>query len=173
MEFERRFTGAPGAQVSVGAVGNAGSVIRGYGAVFNLPFVLYEDSGYRVVEVIAPGAFRGVMGNDVRCLFNHEPSRILGRTVNHSLTLVEDSKGLRFQNLMDLTTSTGRNVLSHVKRGDVTGCSFGFVVGKDKWNEVQLSTGVILVTRTLLTIAKLFDVGPVTYPAYQQTSVTT
>src|SRR5450755_2100128 len=162
MTIERRFN--PNAQViavAAGAAGGAGApTIRGYAAVFNAEFVLYEDSGYRVVEVIAPGAFTPVLGNDVRCLFNHAADHVLGRSTNGTLQLIQDSKGLRFSNALNLQTSMGKNVYQFVKRGDVTGCSFAFTIGAEGWDERQQADGRIRVTRTIVTVAKLFDVGP-------------
>jgi HK97 family phage prohead protease len=166
--------------VLVGPVRSANAItgkgtpeIAGYAAVFNEEFVLYEDDVYRVVEQIRPGAFSDVLGNDVRCLFNHDSDHVLGRTENSTLRLTEDSRGLRFRNSLDTKTSMGQNVYRFVSRGDVTGCSFAFIVAADEWAQATQADGRTVVTRTITKIAKLLDVGPVTYPAYPQTSVGT
>lgn len=55
--------------------------IVGYGSVFD---VLSEPMwGFR--EIIRPGAFDEVLGDDVRGLFNHDANFVLGRTAcrNH------------------------------------------------------------------------------------------
>jgi HK97 family phage prohead protease len=168
MTIERRFS--KGAEVR--AVGDAAVTLKigGYAAVFNEDFVLYEDSSYRVVERIAPGAFTDVMSDDVRCLFNHQPDHVLGRTGNGTLNLMQDDKGLAFNNDMDADTRIGRDVYQFVKRGDVTGCSFAFIVSKSTWTEED-TDGVTNVARTIEKISSLYDVGPVTYPAYEQTNV--
>lgn len=68
--------------------------IRGYAAVFNQ---LSEDlGGFR--ERVLPGAFKDCLAAspDVRCLFNHDPNAVLGRTKAGTLRLAEDNKGLHF-----------------------------------------------------------------------------
>lgn len=134
--------------------------ISGYAAVFNQ---WSEDLG-GFIEKIAPGAFsRSIKtGADVRALFNHDPNLVLGRTRSKTLELVEDCVGLLFKNALP-QTSAARSVYASIKRGDVTECSFGFSVRKDSWNSAGTE-------RTLLDV-ELFDVGPVTFPAYSQTSV--
>src|SRR6266849_6279245 len=103
MLVERRFSA--NAQVSAVHTGDGTrsntTKIAGYAAVFNSEFVLYEDEGYRVIEIIQPGAFTPVLQDDVRCLFNHAPDNVIGRTENGTLTMRQDTRGLRFQNTMD------------------------------------------------------------------------
>ena len=101
---------------------------------------------------------------DVRALLNHDPNFVLGRTKAGTLTLREDARGLHYTN--DLPdTQTGRDLMTSIKRGDITGSSFAFVVKQDKWT--QADTGDI---REILDV-NLFDVSPVTYPANEATSV--
>ncbi|MGB9071458.1 MAG: HK97 family phage prohead protease [Terriglobales bacterium] len=167
MKTERRFT--RGAEVR--ATANASTPkIEGYAAVFNEDFVLYEDPSVRVVERIKPGAFSKVLNSDVRCLFNHDANAVLGRSDNGTLDLSQDGKGLAYRNAMNMDTHVGADVYAMVKRGDVTGCSFAFVVAKDEVTRTK-GDGQQLVIREIQEIESLFDVGPVTYPAYEQTSV--
>ena len=56
-------------------------------------------------------------------------------------------------------------MLESIKRGDITGMSFGFATISDTWDEVN---GVPIRT---LTEVRLYDVSPVTFPAYQATDV--
>lgn len=170
MRIERRFSKGAEVRVSGDVLTTATPRIEGYAAVFNEDFVLYEDAGYRVVERISPGAFSDVLTDDVRCLFNHAPDHVLGRTESGTLTMSEDTKGLAFTNVMDTETRIGRDVYQFVKRGDVSGCSFAFIVGKSTWTEEEID-GVTNVTRTIEKLSNLYDVGPVTYPAYEQTNV--
>ncbi len=145
------------------------STISGYAAVFNKETVIGGMYGFR--EVIAPGAFDGAIKNDdVRALFNHNPDMLLGRTVSGTLTLAADKKGLRYDvELPD--TAVARDVRTLIKRGDVTGSSFAFRVpdNGDEWNYDETKAGK-LPLRTIRTV-ELYDVSPVTYPAYPQTSV--
>lgn len=170
MRVERRFSKGAEVRASLTDGSIAAPKIEGYGAVFNQDYVLYEDSAYRVVETIAPGAFSLVMRDDVRCLFNHEPDNVLGRSESGTLTMREDANGLFYENLMDKETRIGKDVYQFVKRGDVTGCSFAFIVGESAWTEEEVN-GRTEIKRTIVKLSNLYDVGPVTYPAYEQTTV--
>lgn len=137
--------------------------LQGYAAVFNQRtdiLGLFE-------ERIAPGAFKDAIGrDDVRALFNHDPNYVLGRTTAGTLRLFEDAKGLRYE--VDLPdTQAGRDVSALVARGDVQGSSFSFQV---KVEEESWDYEAKPPVRTILRV-KLYDVGPVTFPAYEQTSV--
>lgn len=134
-------------------------MIRGYAAPFNS----WSENlgGFR--EKIAPGAFeKSIKKDDVRALFNHNPDHILGRTVANTLTLSEDDKGLYFE-VDPPDTQYARDLMVSIDRGDISGCSFGFQVVKDKWNKDM--------TERELRECQLFDVSPVTYPAYPATTV--
>lgn len=138
--------------------------IVGYAAVFNQ---WSEDlGGFR--ERIAPGAFADALKtDDVRALFNHNPDHILGRNIAGTLRLSEDSEGLRIE-IDPPDTQVARDLIVSMRRGDITQMSFGFsVVMSDQiWEEKEDGT----VERTIKR-ASLFDVSPVTYPAYPQTEV--
>src|ERR1700743_406805 len=106
------------------------NTLSGYAAVFNSPS---EDlGGFR--ENIRKGAFTRCLSEqpDIRCLSNHDTSLILGRTRSGTLTVREDDRGLYFEcNLPD--TTTARDLSALVKRGDITGMSFGFYALQDEW----------------------------------------
>ena len=70
----------------------AAPVIRGYAAVIGS---VSEDMGFR--EIIEPGAFDGVLGNDVRALWNHNPEKVLGRTASGTLKIWADERGLGYE----------------------------------------------------------------------------
>jgi hypothetical protein len=134
--------------------------LEGYGAVFNSPS---EDLG-GFTETILPGAFERAIreGQNVLCLFNHNVNFVLGRTKSGTLRLVEDRLGLNFE--CDLPASqTGRDLHTLVERGDINGCSFSFAAVRDAWSRDG--------KRRELQDVDLFDVGPVTSPAYLGTSV--
>lgn len=138
--------------------------IRGYAAVFydGTPGTEFKMGNIR--ERIMPGAFRKAIdrGDDVRALFNHDPNMILGRRSAKTLKLFEDSKGLRY--IIDTpNTTVGRDVAEYLRRGDVGGSSFGFQAEEEEWRDDE--GGHIRELRSL----GLFDVGPVTYPAYTGT----
>lgn len=142
----------------------AGSIrkLTGYAAVFG---ALSEDlGGFR--ERIAPGAFRDSLGNDIRALWNHNTDTVLGRTKSGTLVVEEDSRGLRVV-ILPPDTEQVRGLLESVKRGDVDQMSFGFRVETDgeSWSE---EGGVAIRT---LTKVRLYEVSPVTFPAYEDTEV--
>lgn len=138
--------------------------ISGYAAVFEK---LSENLGFNVREKIKKGAFaNSVSGGDVRAFWSHDTAQVLGRTRNGSLKLFEDDHGLGFElNLPD--TQLGRDAFTVIKRGDVTGMSFGFEVKADQWERGKDGAPHI---RTLLDV-ELFEVSPTAFPAYPQTNV--
>ena len=133
-------------------------VIFGYAAVFNQ---LSEDlGGFR--ERIAPGAFTKALGDDVRALFNHDPNIVLGRTRAKTLRISEDQKGLAIE-IDPPQTPVALALMESLRRGDVSQMSFGFQTVNDQWDMIDGA-----MVRTLMEV-RLFDVSPVTYPAYPQT----
>lgn len=137
--------------------------IAGHAAVFNQ---LSDDLfGFR--EEIAPGAFaHSIQKDDIRALWNHDANYVLGRNTAGTLRLSEDDIGLAIEN--DLPdTQNARDLLTSIRRGDVSQMSFGFITLRDNW---RVEAGG-LVVRTLEEV-QLFDVSPVTFPAYPQTDLT-
>lgn len=136
-------------------------LIVGHASVFNQD----ADIGGWFVERVRPGAFkRAIAEDDVRSLFNHDPNYILGRNRAGTLKLSEDETGLMTSTVPPDTTYA-RDLLVSIGRGDVSQMSFGFRVLKQEWDE----TGDVL-KRTIVEV-ELFDVSPVTFPAYPQTDV--
>lgn len=130
--------------------------VVGHASVYN---TMSEDlGGFR--EIIAPGAFDDVLDNDVRALINHDGNLILARTTSGTLKLSTDEKGLKYEFDMP-QTSYGKDLAISMKRGDVTQSSFAFTVENDNW---ETKDGMDV--RTITKVKRLFDVSPVTYPAY-------
>lgn len=152
--------------------GAAATRISGYAARFHDP--KDDSTQYQLwtgcIERIMPGAFDSAMSraDDVRCLFNHNPDNILGRTVADTCRLSVDKKGLFFE--CDLPDSPiGQTVAAAIGRGDVSGCSFAFDVLAATWSEQTAGDSEIWYRD--ITDVQLYDVGPVTYPAYEATDV--
>jgi uncharacterized protein len=138
--------------------------LAGYAAVFNQ----WSNDLGGFVETILPGAFADVLkDNDVRALFNHSDHYVLGRTKSGTLILREDAVGLWCEVTLP-DTAAGRDVGELVRRGDVDGMSFTFNVSDDGDN---WAWGDNVVRRQISKVSRLWDVGPVTFPAYPQTSV--
>jgi len=143
------------------------ATIRGYAAVFNAETVIWGL--FR--EQIAPGAFRDALkSSDTVALFNHDPNYPLARESNDTLRLSEDKRGLKYEADLDLTDPDAQKVRSKIERGTVKGSSFGFTVEEDEWDESEMKQGKMPL-RTITRIGELYDVSPVTFPAYPQTSV--
>jgi HK97 family phage prohead protease len=166
--IERRFT--KGAKVRAKG-DDAKPGLTGYAAVFGQDYVIYDSKSFRMVERIKPGTFTRAIDEeqDVRGLFNHSADNVLARTTNSTLQLVQDTKGLAFDLDLDTRTHIAQDVRCFVDRGDVTGCSFAFSVRKQTWTETE-EDGFTTYQREIEDV-DLFDVGPVTYPAYDATSV--
>lgn len=133
--------------------------IGGYAAVFNRS----TDIGY-FTEEIAPGAFKDM--EDVRALWNHDSNHPIGR-MGKNLTLKQDKKGLYFELDPLPDTPTGNEVLANIRSGLVDGMSFGFEVVDDEWKRGKDGAQDHRVIREV----KLWEVSPVTFPAYKDTEV--
>ncbi len=141
--------------------------IIGHAAVFDSPTVIRGFFG-GFEEEIAPGAFNeSIKEDDIRGLFNHDPNLVLGRNKAGTLELEEDKTGLRYE-IDPPETSAGKDTLISIERGDVTGSSFGFDVLEEKWEFSEDENKPD--KRTLLKV-KLWDVSPVTFPAFDDTDV--
>lgn len=138
-------------------------LFRGHAAVFDQP----ADLRY-MTEYIARGAFRKALGRspDVRALWNHDDRLVLASAKNNTLTLTEDPRGLLAE-FEAAPTSYARDLHTLVQRGDVDQMSFWFTVVEDTWRDEEDGT----ITRTITEIGELYDVSPVTFPAYPQTDV--
>jgi len=133
-----------------------GQTIRGYAAVYN------SDSEWMggFYEQIAPGAFDGVMDNDVRAYFNHDESLLLGRVSSGTLRISTDARGLYYEVDMP-NTSYANDLIELMKRGDVNQSSFAFLIEQDRWEERDGKT-----YRIIEKVSRLLDVSPVSQPAY-------
>ena len=155
---------APGT-VEVRESAEGGSIIRGIAAVFDS---LSENlGGFR--EIISNKAFDEANMDDVRGLFNHDTNYILGRTASKTVRLEITKRGLEYEIDLPNTQTIRDLVLEPIKRGDVSQSSFGFIVarGGDTWDEDD--EGVLI--RTITGFRELFDVSPVVFPAYRDTTV--
>ena len=135
--------------------------ISGYFSVFDNDYELWEGA----TESIAPTAFDGALSDDIRCLIDHETRLVLGRNKAGTLSLKIDSRGLWGEVEINKNDQDALNLYERVKRGDVDQCSFGFEILEETFED-RGST----VHWTILKV-KLYEVSVVTFPAYDQTSV--
>ena len=141
--------------------GPNGPMIVGYAAVFNSNS---EDLG-GFIEQVDPGAFSKTLAEaDVISTGNHDDGWLLGRSKTGTLRLQTDPNGLRYEVDINPQDPDGQRALAKVKRGDWDGSSFEFMTVSDQWNWDSRPA-----QRRLLEV-KLRQVGPVTVPAYPETS---
>jgi len=138
--------------------------IEGHAAVFDS---WSETLGgiFPFKEKVRKGAFsQTIEKDDIRALFNHDPNYVLGRNKAGTLELKEDETGL-YVRIIPPDTQAARDIITSIERGDINQMSFGFTVEEEKWDTVE---GIDV--RELRKV-KLFDVSPVTFPAYPSTDV--
>ncbi|WP_426576999.1 HK97 family phage prohead protease [Xenorhabdus stockiae] len=136
--------------------------IVGYGSVFNSR----SEPLWGFREIIKPGAFDEVLNDDVRGLFNHDPNYILGRSTAGTLTLTVDERGLQYSIQAPDNQTIRDLVLAPLQRGDITQSSFAFRVARDGEHWYEDDEGIVI--REIHRFSRLYDVSPVTYPAYQE-----
>lgn len=143
-----------------------GRTIQGYAIVFNSQS---EDMGFR--EIIHPEAVTDELlkNSDIIAKFNHSDNRVLARSKygEGTLKLTIDNVGLRYE-FEAPNTSTGNELLELVSRGDIDASSFAFEVDSEKetWERDENNN----VVRHIYGFKRLFDVSPVTVPAYSETT---
>ena len=124
-------------------------------------------------ETIARGALDNTDLKDVRFLVGHNTSMIpLARSRNNNenstmqMTVGDDGMDIR----VDLDTENNaeaKALYSAVKRGDMSGMSFMFVVDSDSWDDIESD----YPKRTIRSIRTVLEVSAVAFPAYPQTSI--
>lgn len=136
--------------------------IEGYFAVFGGVYELWPGA----TESVDPHAFDDTLGGDVRALINHDTTLVLGRTKAGTLELKVDSRGLWGRIRVNQADGDALNLYSRIERGDVDQCSFGFEILEEEteWRD----DGSVHWT---IKRVKLYEVSPVTFPAYEDTSV--
>ena len=135
--------------------------ISGYFAVFNSEYEIWPGA----VESVAETAFDGALSDDIRCLIDHETRIVLGRNKAGTLTLKTDARGLWGEVRINPNDQDAVNLYERVKRGDVDQCSFGFDILDEEFEDRG-----DLVKWTIKKV-KLYEVSVVTFPAYEETSV--
>lgn len=166
---ERRFTTLAGQIESRNDEETGIRTVSGYAAVFYRDSV--DGTEYEMAidlrERIMPGAFDRALAerDDTRALFNHNPDNLLARYPDGNLRLSVDDIGLRYEFDADPNDPDHARVLAKLDRGDLSGSSFAFIAERAAWVEDR---GVDI--RQVESV-RLFDVGPVTYPAYDASTV--
>ena len=135
--------------------------ISGYFAVFNSEYEMWPGA----VESIADTAFDGALADDISCLIDHETRLVLGRNKAGTLTLKVDTRGLWGEVRINPNDQDAVNLYERVKRGDVDQCSFGFDILDEEFEDRGDTV------KWTIKKVKLYEVSVVTFPAYEETSV--
>lgn len=150
--------------VEIRARDDGKTVIEGYVVKWNQrSHVMIDWWGDKFVERVAKGAFSRSLSekDDIKAFWNHNSDMVLGSTKAKTLELVEDDAGLRYS-IIPPDTTWGRDAVESIRRGDVSGTSFGFLVRKDDWEYLAEED---LYQRTLLDV-DLIEISPTPLPAY-------
>ncbi|MCE7071997.1 HK97 family phage prohead protease [Dyadobacter sp. CY327] len=164
MEREKRVIPQSLSEVRAVEIEGGGYQIPGKGIVFNQRS---QKLGW-FVEIIDPRALDEADMSDIVATYNHDMNYVLGRSTNNTLSYTIDSEGLNYVITPPDNQTIRDIVLAPIIRRDVTGSSFMFSVANrgDDWEEQPDG----LVIRYVRKIDTVFEFGPVTMPAYRQTT---
>lgn len=142
--------------------------IVGYALNFNKWSADLGGSWFRFKEKIDKRALKGTDLSAVVATFNHNFDNVLARADSDTLDLTIDKKGLKYSFDAPNTTA-GNDLLENVRNKNVKGSSFMFTVDKETWT--YNDDPAIIDERVIDSIDELIELGPVTMPAYLDTSV--
>lgn len=156
--IERRdFTAS---DVEIRSTSDGGLRFSGYASTTETP---YQVGAFE--ETFAKGAFKRCLGEepDVVLLVNHT-GLPLARTRSGTMTLSEDTRGLKVDADLDPTDPDVQSLLPKMKRGDLTEMSFAFRATDDEWDSRE--------TKRVVRAATIHkgDVSMVTHGANTDTS---
>ena len=149
-------------------------ILAGYPIVYNKWAEIHGWEGH-FLERISPGApdrHLKTHRDKVKVLFNHGFD-ITGRMPLGKPTVIESKKrGLYTETPLD-PTSYNEDLRISIESGAIDGMSFQFSVSREEWRDepdVSKANPKALPERTISEL-KMFEFGPVTFPAYEATSV--
>lgn len=140
--------------------------LAGHAAVFGNETVIMDT--WR--EVIEPGAFDDVLGDDCVFLMDHEGAP-MARTTGDTLRLSVDDRGLAFEADLATAEPDACGLISKIERRTISQMSFGFVADLDGGVVWTRGENGMLPLRSIRKVSRLFDVSAVTWPAYDATGV--
>ncbi len=140
--------------------------ISGTGIVFDSDSGDMGAYGLRIVERIDRGAVRRALAEhpDIVVSYNHDLSRVLGRTSAGTARVWTTPKGVHYH-ATPPQSEYARDAERSIKRGDVRGSSFMFIPARERID--QRSDGTLVVT--VLDIERIAEMGPTSLPAYAAT----
>lgn len=143
-------------------------IVEGYATVFDTPYMLFEEKGYKLFEVIDRGAFDNCDMSDVIMQYDHV-GRVFARTSNGTLALDVDEKGLHIRARLG-GTDLGKQIYDEIAGQYTDKMSFGFTVRGER-AEREENDNEVIVTRHVTDVSKLWDVSCVSIPANDATTI--
>jgi HK97 family phage prohead protease len=173
-EIQRRYLGhgESGFQAIRSEGGEETFKIKGTPVVYNRETVLYESEYIRISEIIESGAARNaLLRAEQVLLWNHDSSKPMAARKNNTLTVREDAGGVHIEADMGGTV-WGREGFEAIRAGLVDKMSFGFYLKEDGYTEERTAeNGKRIYKRIIKAFDRIVDFSPVTYPAFEDTSV--
>ena len=145
-----------------------GAVIEGYPIVFNQETDLGE---WR--EVIEPASVSEKLLRDVALMVGHDFGMIplahsRRNNENSTMQLTADETGVKMRATLDVENNPrAAEAYSAIRRGDMSGMSFAFIVNEDRWEDLDTDKPL----RRITGMSDIFEVSLVAFPAYKGTSV--
>jgi hypothetical protein len=146
-----------------------GAWIEGYPIVFNQETVI----GGVCRETILQEAVEEKLLRDVALMIGHDFGMIplahsRNNNENSTMQLTIDEHGVKMRALLDITNNLkAREAYSAIRRGDLSGMSFAFIVGEERWEDLDTDMPLRVITK----LSAIFEVSLVAFPAYTGTSV--
>lgn len=150
-----------------------GRSYSGYGVVFDsdsVPMMVWDEKRgvIEVVEQITADSLRDTDMTDVISAYNHDFSKIMGRTSAGTLELKQDSIGIFYRFEVPNTTA-GNDLIESTKRGDIQGSSFVFWMDWEEGYDIEERADGKLIAKPKK-INRMYEIGPVVMPAYPETT---
>lgn len=145
-----------------------GTFISGRPIVFDS---FYDNGLFK--ETIDRGALDKTDLKDVRFLVNHNVDMIpLARSRNNNenstMQLMPCDEGMDIRVNLDIENNQDAKALySAIQRGDISGMSFMFGIDGEEWEGLDSDHP----TRHIRSISKVYEVSAVTFPAYEDTTI--
>lgn len=142
----------------------------GYFAVFNQETIIdsWWEGTFR--ELILPGAFTKTIrenAQEIRSLFQHGMDPQIGDKVLGPISVLREEPYGPYYEVPLFDTSYNRDLVPGLQ-ADQYGASFRFNVIKDDWERPPEGSGELPLRK--IREARVFEFGPVTFPAYQAAS---
>lgn len=151
--------------------GDDSRTVVGKAAVFNS---WSRDLG-GFIERVHKGAFdKAIPVSDIRALFNHNADKILARSKRGKGTMNINVDRTHLNYRFDSPETTyGNDLIVSLNRGDIDESSFAFDIDPNNkeaedWTKNEKTQ---IWERNIYEVRRIYDVSPVTYAAYEDTSV--